>query len=217
VTNFSPQFHSILPQDPFRLFRAIQLPGVNRHTSTPSPQHAHSDDVVEPVILLVAGLKDDAEMDRAVRLRRSARTDEDVCAVIRLKVVASVCREESVLVDKAPVGAEVGDPACLVGKQMSVARRCLTDCTVFLVFSPTFQPRPRKRAAGDGNDNAVAVRAVANRVGDTQGAIQRVEVGEARRLWRALRERCERQQRRVDKGEEVEPHRGFRRPTPLVW
>lgn len=71
-----------------------------------------TDDVVQPVVLLIPCLEHQPQMQIPIRLLRAGRLDEDVGTVVRLQVVPRVGGEEARLgVARAPVGAEIEDPA----------------------------------------------------------------------------------------------------------
>lgn len=67
-----------------------------------------TNNVIQPVVVLVARFKDDAKMQTASRLRRARRLDEDVGAIICLQVVSCIGREDASLrVVDAPVGSDI--------------------------------------------------------------------------------------------------------------
>lgn len=91
---------------------ALQLPRINRYISISRCQDPHSNNVVEPVVLSAARLKQQAQVYTSILLRGPAGADEDVGAIVCLELVARVGREGATPVDKTPVCAEVEDLAC---------------------------------------------------------------------------------------------------------
>lgn len=70
--------------------RALQLPGIDYHKTIAACQYTHGNNVVQPVVVRVARLKDLAQVQVAIGLCGSARLDEDVGTVICHEVVPCI-------------------------------------------------------------------------------------------------------------------------------
>jgi hypothetical protein len=75
-------------------------------------QNSHSHNIVEPIVVFVASLEYNAELQAARRLRGPRSLQQDVRPVVRAEVVASVGAEDACLgVCDSPICAEVQDLA----------------------------------------------------------------------------------------------------------
>lgn len=75
-------------------------------------QNSNSHNVVEPVVVPIAGLEHNAELQAARWLRGPGSLQQDVRPVVRAKVVPGVGAEDACLrVRYSPVGAQVEDLA----------------------------------------------------------------------------------------------------------
>jgi hypothetical protein len=103
------------------------MPNINPQQKTIVPpsslditQQPHSNNIVQPIIVLVARLKQHSQLQPTTGLCRAGRLQQDIRAVVRAEIVASVGAEDARLrVCYAPVGAEVEDFACC--KKVSAA------------------------------------------------------------------------------------------------
>lgn len=67
-----------------------------------------TNNIIQPVILLIPRLKYQSQMQTTGWLRRTGRLNEDVCSVVALQVVPSVGGEDAGLdVGEAPVTSDV--------------------------------------------------------------------------------------------------------------
>ena len=66
-------------------------------TSLRRTQNSHSDNIVEPVVVSIASLEHNAKLQAARRLRRPRSLQQNVGAVVRAEVVASVGAEDACL------------------------------------------------------------------------------------------------------------------------
>lgn len=81
-------------------------------TSLSRRQNSHSNNIVEPVVVPVAGLEHNAELQAARGLRGPRSLQQDVGPIVRAKVVPSVGAEDACLgVRYPPVCAQVEDLA----------------------------------------------------------------------------------------------------------
>lgn len=75
-------------------------------------QQPHSNNVVEPIVFPIAGLKQYSQLQPTTRLRGPRSLDENIRAVVRVQIVPCVCAEDTCCwVGEAPVGAEGEDGA----------------------------------------------------------------------------------------------------------
>ncbi|KAK8880202.1 hypothetical protein PGQ11_001496 [Apiospora arundinis] len=94
--------------------QSTHLPRVNQDVVgvVRPAQDAHGDDVVEPVLVRVARLEHDAEMNQLVELRRALGADVDAGAVVGRQLVARVRVPDAMSIVDASVGSQVGNGAC---------------------------------------------------------------------------------------------------------
>jgi len=92
------------------------MPNVNPQHKTILPssfyitQQAYSNNIVQPIIILVTRLKHHSQLQSASRLRRPGRLKEDIRAIVRAEIVARVgAKNTSLRIRDAPVGAEIED------------------------------------------------------------------------------------------------------------
>ena len=79
-------------------------------------QQPHRNNVVQPVVVLVARLEQHPQLQPACGLRGPRRLQQDVGAVVRAEIVPRVRAEDARLrIREAPVGAEVQDFSCAGG------------------------------------------------------------------------------------------------------
>lgn len=145
--------------DPICIIRAIENP--------------HGHDVIQPVIVWVARLKDDAQVNQAVSLLWSLRLDEDTCTIVGLQVIACVREPLPVGVGKSPVSSEVANRAF---QMMSLSLRVMGTRGRRTIELGTSEPAPRD---GIGSTVAEGARAVVD--GLVKGCVQRVEIRQPRR------------------------------------
>ena len=97
----------------------IALPRLPLPDATQQP---HGDHIVQPIVILIARLKQHPQLQPAARLRGPGRLQQDVRAVVRAEIVPGVRAEDARLrIREAPVGAEVEDFSCWGGKVVSLA------------------------------------------------------------------------------------------------
>lgn len=73
-------------------------------------QQSHSDHVVQPVVVLIACLKQHPQLQPAFRLRRPRRLQQDIRPIVRAEIVARVCAKDAGLgVGEAPICSKVQD------------------------------------------------------------------------------------------------------------
>jgi hypothetical protein len=90
MPNINPQHKRILP------------------TSLRRTQNAHSNNIVEPVVVPITRLKHNAKLQTTCRLRGSRSLQQNVRPVVRAEVVASVGTEDAGLrIRDSPVSTKV--------------------------------------------------------------------------------------------------------------
>ena len=80
-------------------------------------QQPHSHNIIQPVIILIARLKHNSQLQPTLRLRGPRSLQQNIRAVVRAQIVPRVGAEDTRLrICEAPVGAEVEDFACWEGQ-----------------------------------------------------------------------------------------------------
>lgn len=83
------------------------------HLALHITQNPNSYNIVQPIVVRIARLEDNPQLQTALRLRGTGSLHEDVGAVVSAQVVARVGAEDARLrIGQAPVCAEVEDFAC---------------------------------------------------------------------------------------------------------
>ena len=83
------------------------------HSTLNITQQTHSNNIVQPVIVLVASLKHNSQLQTTARLRRPRRLQQDIRTIMRAEIVSSVSAEDSTLwICDAPICSKVKDGSC---------------------------------------------------------------------------------------------------------
>lgn len=90
-------------------------------TTLDTPQQPHCHQVVKPIILPVARLEYNSQLQPALRLRRPRSLQENIRSIVRAEVVASIGIEDTCLrVREAPVCADVKNLAYMESVSQNV-------------------------------------------------------------------------------------------------
>lgn len=83
------------------------LPDVNCDCGLPQGGYADRNNIVQPEVLVAAGIKSDVVQDLSVWLCLAGNMYKDVCAIIGKQLIASVCSEGTVRVNGPPICPDV--------------------------------------------------------------------------------------------------------------
>ena len=85
-----------------------QLERINGHPTLiwAQSRYPNNDNIVQPIVALVASLQHDMSEDLSIRLGWTCSVDVDIRAVIRLQLVASIGLEDILIIEDAPFCAE---------------------------------------------------------------------------------------------------------------
>lgn len=75
-------------------------------------QQPHGNNIIQPVVVLVARLKQHPQLQPAFRLRRTRRLQEDIRAVVSAEIIPRVCAKDTGLrIRETPIRSKIQDLA----------------------------------------------------------------------------------------------------------